>query len=392
MSLRATRNLWAGPVPALKRLVSVLLAAGLLGLWPGPAGADDCAQTGVTDAYQPLVDEVAAAMEQAAANQLRFDEYTTIPNLGKGWPNPTPVPGTVPSILLKAIGTVESAWYQAVYSVRRGDFGPPLTPTGGCGYGVMQITSGMTRPGELPVAVQQRIAREYAYNIARGAAMLGYKWTFTPAVGSNDPAVPEHWYFAVWAYNSWSYINNPNNPAYPWPREPFNGTQPWKNYPYQELVYGFANNPPSGRWPKPSPAIVLPPREWVGTSTPNNAPDWIPDPRAIVLSAYRVVLFAEPGGTPARAVVGISSPSGGSVGWQVVGKAGDWLGYSPGSGTTPGQLTLTGNPAGLGNGIYTGRVDLVGSNRPEITVSLTVELRVGPFFRTFMPVVGRGGP
>ena len=374
----------------VRPVIALVLAAVLLGLGPGPVWADDCAQTGVTDAYQPQVWEVAAAMDQAAANQLRFDQYTTIPDLGKGWPNPTPVPGTVPAILLKAIGQVESRWYQAAYAVPRGGFGPPLTPSGGCAYGVMQIASGMTRPGELPTDVPRRIAREYAYNIARGAVMLGYKWRFTPAVGSNDPAVPEHWYFAVWAYNSWSYRNNPNNPAYPWPRSPFDGSQPRKNYPYQELVYGYANNPPYGRWPKPSPALVLPPREWVGATTPDNAPEWVPDPRTIALSTYRVVLFAEPGGAPARAAVGITNPSGGSVGWRVVGKAGDWLTYSPGSGTTPGQLALTANPAGLGNGVYTGRVDLVGDNRPDITVSLTVEFRVGTFYRTLMPLVGRG--
>lgn len=372
------------------RRVAALLLAFLLGLGAVPAWADDCAQTGVTDAYQPQVWEVAAAMDQAAANQPRFDQYTTIPDLGKGWPNPTPVPGTVPAILLKAIGQVESSWYQAAYAVPRGGFGPPLTPSGGCAYGVMQIASGMTRPGELPPDVQRRIAREYAYNIARGAVMLGYKWRFTPAVGSNDPAVPEHWYFAVWAYNSWSYLNNPNNPNYPWPRPPFDGSQPRKNYPYQELVYGYANNPPYSRWPKPSPALVLPLREWVGATTPVNAPECIPDPRTIALSTYRVVLFAEPGGSPARAAVGITNPSGGSVGWRVVGKTGDWLSYDPGSGTTPGQLGLTANPAGLGNGVYAGRVDLVGDNRLDITVSLTVEFRVGPFYRTFMPLVGRG--
>ncbi len=390
--LRATPNSSAGSVATVKRFAIVLLLAGLLGLWPAPSRADDCARTGVIDAYQPQVGEVADAMDQAAANQLRFDRYTTIPDLGKGWPEPTPVPGTVPPTLLKAIGLVESSWYQAAYSVPRGSFGPPLTPSGGCGYGVMQITSGMTRPGELPVDVQQRIAREYAYNIARGATMLGYKWVVTPAVGTNDPAVPEHWYFAVWAYNSWSYLNNPNNPAYPWPRPPFDGTQPRKNYPYQELVFGYANNPPYGRWPKPFPALVLPPREWVGATTPDNAPAWIPDPRSIAVSSYRVVLFAESGGAPARAIIAITDPSGGSVGWRVTGKVGDWLSYSPGTGTTPGQLTLTGNPVGLANGVYTGRVDLVGDNRPDITISVTIELRVGPFYRTFMPLVGRGRP
>lgn len=390
MSLKVTLSFGAGPVAVRSFLVGLLLGAGFLAAWARPAAADDCAQTGVTDAYQPQVAEVAATMDQAAANQLRFDRYTTIPDLGKGWPNPTPVPGTVPAVLLKAIGIVESSWYQAVYLVPRGGFGPPLTPSGGCGYGVMQITSGMTRPGELPVDVQRRIARDYAYNIARGATMLGYKWQVTPAVGSNDPAVPEHWYFAVWAYNQWTYLNNPNNPAYPWPRPPFDGSQPRKNYPYQELVYGFANNPPYGRWPKPSPPLVLPPRETVGATTPTNAPDWIPDPRAIVLSAYRVVLFAEPGGPPAQGVLGVTDPAGGSVGWRVVGKAGDWLGYSPASGTTPGRLTLTASPVGLGNGVYTGRVDLVGDNRPEVIVSVAVEFRVGPFYRRFMPLVGRG--
>jgi putative cell wall-binding protein len=51
------------------------------------------------------------------------------------------------------------------------------------------------------------------YNIATGARMLALKWDATPRIGDGDKSKLENWYFALWAYNSWSVANNPRSAA-----------------------------------------------------------------------------------------------------------------------------------------------------------------------------------
>jgi hypothetical protein len=77
-------------------------------------------------------------------------------------------------------------------------------------------------------------------------------------VGTGNPQIAEDWYYASWAYNSWDWINNPNNncTVIPWDpincqgkknpsRPPFDGSQDKRWYPYQELVWGYAAHPPT---------------------------------------------------------------------------------------------------------------------------------------------------
>jgi hypothetical protein len=58
--------------------------------------------------------------------------------------------------------------------------------------------------------------------------------------------VVENWYYAVWSYNGFAYVNHPGNPIHDPQRPPYlcDGTQPRSNYPYQELVFGCMANPP----------------------------------------------------------------------------------------------------------------------------------------------------
>jgi hypothetical protein len=94
------------------------------------------------------------------------------------------------------------------------------------------------------------VAQEPLYNLGSGMKILAGKWRATPCVGDNQPTILEHWYFATWAYNSFSWRNNPNNPDYPASRPPYNGPGGLSrgSYPYQEIVWGYIRNPPSSLW------------------------------------------------------------------------------------------------------------------------------------------------
>jgi hypothetical protein len=156
----------------------------------------------------------------------------------------------IPPVLLKAIAYIESGWAQASYDplVQYGETGPTLV-SADCGYGLMQVTSGMQNVSGTPSLDQAMIGGHYAYNIARGAQILAGKWNdapeYRPVVGNRDPNVIENWYFALWAYNGFAYRNHPLNPGYDPNRPPYacQGDTP-RDYPYQELIFGCVANPP----------------------------------------------------------------------------------------------------------------------------------------------------
>lgn len=109
----------------------------------------------------------------------------------------------VPSEILKAIAYAESGWRQwdkngnvvANYAGK--------TPY----LGIMQV--GTYNPADS--AMVSKLKNDIAYNIAYGAEVLLSKWDMTPRIGDGDKSKLENWYFAIWAYNSWSTYNNPNN-------------------------------------------------------------------------------------------------------------------------------------------------------------------------------------
>ena len=161
----------------------------------------------------------------------------------------------IPPTILKAIGWVESGWSQAALSVPYGAIGPALI-SHDCGYGIMQVTSGMQNTTGWPSQEQLMTGAHYAYNIARGARILADKWNLAPEerpiVGDRNPAVIEDWYYAIWGYNGFAFQNHPFNPRFPaWPRTPYS-CGPFDDgfghdrsaYPYQELVYGCMGHPP----------------------------------------------------------------------------------------------------------------------------------------------------
>lgn len=200
----------------------VILACVIAELVTSNSAASACAP--------PTTWSIAASFD-LAANHLLPSQYPQIPA--------TTGVTTIPPSVLSAVGWVESGWHQL--SSR----GTPLV-SGDFGYGVMQITSGMAGAfhdvhGSIDDTTQSRIASDATYNIAQGAAMLAAKYAATPKIGNGDPQVIEHWYFALWAYNGWGWVNNPNNPRFS--REGTPGSNPTA-FPYQERVLYLVAHPP----------------------------------------------------------------------------------------------------------------------------------------------------
>lgn len=203
---------------------------------------------------QPFMAEMVNLFELAGNNRLG-SSAPALPQMLQGYPlNYTKqIQPYVPCILLKAIGYTESpGWKQ--FDANYGEYGYTVIAPD-CGYGVMQITYGMDGPGGYNPAL---VASSPTYNIGTGALFLANQWNaVNKYIGSRNPFIVEDWYYATWAYNEGSVgtYNNPNrncpliNPlcgtAWNPNRSLFDGTQPRSWYPYQELVWGYANNPPS---------------------------------------------------------------------------------------------------------------------------------------------------
>ncbi len=201
----------------------------------------------------------------AAVNQLVPDDPDfQRPSLKVGAARTADASAAIPDQLLYAIAWVESKIAQAEYEVDWGAIGDVKTSPD-CGYGIMQITSTIDNDGGLPSRYEALVATHFAYNIAAGARILAEKWNedYFPVVGDSDPAFIESWYFALWAYNGWAWVNHPGNPMYSAGRGTYDcdeDTSDYWDYPYQERVLGCVINPPilgGGRlW---EPLQVMPP-------------------------------------------------------------------------------------------------------------------------------------
>lgn len=111
----------------------------------------------------------------------------------------------VPAEILKAIAYTESGWRQwdSNGNVVANNAGRPPY------LGIMQV--GTYNPANTKLV--NNLKNDIAVNIAYGADALLSKWDMTPRIGDGDKSKLENWYFAIWAYNSWSTRNNPNNAA-----------------------------------------------------------------------------------------------------------------------------------------------------------------------------------
>src|SRR3990170_320102 len=271
-------------------------------------------------------------LDVAAFNMLLpGDPYFAVPPIETGLRDDrTTTEARVPAVLLKAIGWIESALTQAAADIPYEAIGPALVSFD-CGYGIMQVTSGMTVPlGErgYPSPQQALIATHFAYNIARGALILADKWNQAPEnrpiAGTDtdgDPEIIENWYFAVWSYNGFTgpganRSNHPMDPIYgSWPRVSYScgpsndGLGHNRgNYPYQELVFGCASRPPqlNGAYlwtPQPIDLPDLNDPRWSGPLAlanfvyPYERMD-IPTPRPPGMARPTAVTTGTPGATP----------------------------------------------------------------------------------------------
>ena len=250
-------RVWALPLLALALLLAVMDIA------PQTARASHlCSATGSTagpfpfEAYEAADyrNTYARSLELAGFNQL-FPEHEgfALPRLESGdrsAGSTQTVDPYIPPVILKAIAWIESGWAQASYDplVQYGEVGPALI-SHDCGYGIMQVTSGMQNVTGIPNLDQAMIGGHYAFNIARGARILADKWNmapeYRPVVGNRDSHIIENWYYALWGYNGFAFKNHPLNPAYDPSRPPYDCASDRAGYPYQELVLGCVAHPPT---------------------------------------------------------------------------------------------------------------------------------------------------
>lgn len=255
----------------IARAALIALAAALaVGLWSSPRSAEPalaCAflrtpQTYEADrARQAYMDVIAAAAVDALFPGNPFFGLPTV-EVGTRNNRSDSTIRQMPVEVLRAVAWVESGITMASRSVAYESLGDALISFD-CGHGVMQVTTGMTLPlgpDRRPSETQVSVATHYAYNIARGAAILVDKWNRAPQsrpIAGTDtnssPELIENWYYAVWSYNGFSgpgaiRSNHPADPLFGgWPRARYrcDGTQSRNRYPYQELVWGCMARPPT---------------------------------------------------------------------------------------------------------------------------------------------------
>lgn len=187
--------------------------------------------------------------------------------------------GDIPAQVMLGILAQESNFKQASWHSMNGDSGNvtksdwygnkngihdyPNAAKADCGYGIAQVTTGMSDKHNPPLDTLRAgaVTTDYAANIAAGLGILAEKWNQLKALGmginNGSPAYIENWYTALWGYNSGVYtsgavglgfFNNPVNPSYPADRQPFlrysydDASHPGEwNYP--EKIFGWAETP-----------------------------------------------------------------------------------------------------------------------------------------------------
>jgi hypothetical protein len=375
------------------------------------------------------------SMELASRNQL-LPELSSfaLPSMeigGRGAGSSQLIAGYVPPVLIKAVAWIESGWAQASYDpyVNYGEVGPTLI-SHDCGYGIMQVTSGMQNVTGVPNLDQAMIGGHYAFNIARGVRILADKWNqgpeFRPVVGERNPYILENWYYALWAYNGFAFKNHPLNPAYDPARPPFScapegdgyGHNPGA-YPYQEIILGCAARPPvRGGAPLWDPIdITLPNLSDPAFQGPLNLANWEPCALALACGAMdlptpgpehqdgatagvtrdallglpslasipgNLTITAQPGTVSAATPLSVVNTGSGLLAWRATSSA-PWLkldrfeGVSLGAdlGGLSSAISVTANAGSLIPGLHTATITIESLYSLHTPLVVTVNFHVG---------------
>lgn len=81
---------------------------------------------------------------------------------------------------------------------------------------------------------------------------------------------------------------------------------------------------------------------------------------------------------PRPQLVPVTTPAGLSAGFTAAATPASWLAVSPASGTAPGYVLVSANPAGLASGTYTGTVTITVAGQPPVVVPAALTIRDGP--------------
>jgi uncharacterized protein (TIGR03437 family) len=90
---------------------------------------------------------------------------------------------------------------------------------------------------------------------------------------------------------------------------------------------------------------------------------------------------AQGGAQPATQTVNVTTSVGGSLNYSVTAATnggGNWLLVNPSSGSTPGSVSITANPAGLAAGTYTGSVTITSTGATGSPIIIPVTFTVNP--------------
>lgn len=280
------------------------------GASPAAQATPTCPPTGCAQGrvygYQPRRYDMRSTFNNAASNTLGNSRpsYNLI-NRGLP-PNMTQesvsASRPIPHVILRGMAWQESRWLQFANSVGDPDDTYACTlVSGDCGYGLMQITSCMS--DGCGWFTPTRVAGELAYNLGTGTNFLIQKWNQMPFIGDNDHTVAEQWYYAVTAYNGWSWCNDPNrntyasgcpypNPFYP-DRPPYGeGNYSAFGYTYQERIWGWVIHPENAQaglhWLWRPTRMVAVPRGIFGLGSGWQPPSQTPKPVAHLLPGIRV--------------------------------------------------------------------------------------------------------
>ncbi|MGW0120746.1 hypothetical protein [Streptomyces sp. NPDC003327] len=238
-------------------------------------------------ALQASANQVEWAVDQAVHGRLTVSRPQNWHDTGLGAYTPQglfPKPaltggGEIPAQVMLGILAQESNFKQASWHSMNGDSGNvtrsdwygnengihgyPKRSKADCGYGIAQVTTGMSEEHDTQLDPLRAgaVTTDYAANIAAGLGILAEKWNQLKALGMNandgNPAYIENWYMALWGYNSGVYtsgyvgvgfFNNPVNPRYPADRQPFlrysydDASHPG-DWNYSEKIFGWAEVP-----------------------------------------------------------------------------------------------------------------------------------------------------